>query len=87
MSRIAHFGAKGMPVKTIEKTEFPDSSVIPWIGYSLEERDLEVQLVNGAAYLYYDVPWQIADGFREAESPGRYFNEEIVGRYRYDRLR
>jgi hypothetical protein len=74
-------------MRTVEKTEFPNSSVVSWICYALDEGELEVSLVNGTAYLYFEVPWQVADGFRDAESPGRYFNKEIVGRYNYDRLR
>jgi len=73
-------------VKIVEKTEFPDSSVIRGISYSLEERDLEVRFVSGAVYLYYDVPWDVVDGFKDAASKGGYFHDEILDRYRFDRL-
>lgn len=57
------------------------------IGYDAAERVLEVEFVSGAVYEYYDVPHQVWEGLRTAQSHGRYFNEHIRRRpYRYRRL-
>ncbi|BCH23755.1 hypothetical protein MesoLjLc_34130 [Mesorhizobium sp. L-8-10] len=74
-------------MRTVEQTDFPGSSVVRPIRYAPDDDELEVRLVNGTAYLYFEVPWIVVDAFREAPSPGRFFNQEIVNRYRYNRLR
>lgn len=73
-------------MRTVEQTDFPGSSIVSAIRYAPDHDELEVRLANDTAYLYFDVPWTVVDAFREAPSPGRFFNSRIVNQYRYDRL-
>ncbi len=49
------------------------------VSYSPRSRELRVRFVNGAIFLYSDVPPDVVDELLSAEtgSPGRYFNENI----------
>lgn len=42
---------------------------------------LRLVFANGDVYLYPDAPFAKFEGLREADSPGGYFNREILGRY------
>lgn len=56
-----------------------DSSSIDSVGY--ERNVLEVRFRNGGLYQYLDVPEQAVVALMRAESKGRFFNQEIRGRY------
>lgn len=57
------------------------SSVIASIGYSPEDRILEIEFHTGRLYHYLDVPPQQYALLMEAESKGRYFNTSIRDQY------
>ena len=40
----------------------------------------------GSKYRYFEVPKEVADGFATAKSAGKYLNDNIKGRYKYERL-
>lgn len=58
------------------------SSNLKSVGYSRASRILEVEFLSGSIYQYQDVPRSVADGFRKAESKGRYLNTRIKGKYK-----
>lgn len=62
------------------------SSLIVSIGYAADTATLEVELVDGAVYRYYAVLRRHAEELLAAESPGRYFNEQIKPRYPFEKL-
>ncbi len=62
------------------------SSVIADFEYDEQSEELEVRLVNGARYRYFDVPPEVHEEFRQADSKGRYYNREIRASYEYERL-
>lgn len=43
---------------------------------------LEIEFHSGGTYQYIGVPWEIWDGFRNAESKGQFFHRIIRGQYR-----
>lgn len=71
----------------IEKTRFPDSTAVAGIVYRGSECALDVTFVSGHVYRYFDVPPEVYDRFRVAESAGRFLHEEILDRYDFERLR
>ena len=61
-----------------------ESSVIDSIGY--EKNVLEVRFTNGGLYQYLDVPEPVLAQLMRASSKGRFFNQQIRGRYPAVRL-
>lgn len=57
-----------------------ESTVIEAIGYS---RVLEIRFESGQVYQYYDVPDDIFDAMLNAPSKGKFFNQNIRGKFRY----
>lgn len=64
-----------------------DSSNIAAIGYSPLQRVLQVHFLNGFRYRYLDVPHWVFEEFQDAPSKGRYLNNEIKGKFDYERVR
>ena len=62
------------------------SSNITEVGYSDEHQILELLFSSGMTYQYFDVPRRIFEELLQADSIGRYVNENIKGRFRYARL-
>lgn len=60
-----------------------ESSVISAVGYT---RVLEITFESGRIYQYYNVPEDVYQGMLDAESKGRYFNQEIRGKYDYQEV-
>src|SRR4051812_41685403 len=63
-----------------------DSTLIRSVGYDLPGSVLEVELVDGHVYEYYDVALTIYSELMAAESPGSYFNDHIKDMYAYSRV-
>lgn len=59
------------------------SSNIAAHGYDAASRTLEVQFTNGARYQYHDVPPEVADGFTQAESVGKFFTQSVRGQFKH----
>lgn len=71
----------------IEMQLTPESSCFYEVGYSeIWERLVVVFRETGAMYMYYDVPWEEAWNFLDADSLGTYYNAYIKGRYDCDRI-
>ena len=57
------------------------SSLIRRALYRPDEGELDLLLPGGRRYIYSNVPAEVADGFRAAESKGRFYNAEIRNRF------
>ena len=66
---------------------FEESSIILSWKYDFQSECLTVNFRNGAIYDYWDVPEQVIEDFREAESKGQFFNHFIRNNYAYERQR
>jgi len=65
---------------------FPASSQIADIQYDDEATDLIVTFAKGGVYKYQAVPSDLADGFTNALSAGRYLNAYIKNLYEYEKI-
>jgi hypothetical protein len=63
-----------------------DSSNLARIRYDENTMTLEIEFQGGRVYQYFDVPVQVFEGLRNADSHGQYFNQNIKGYYRYARV-
>ena len=55
------------------------SSNLSACSYDADERVLQIRFRSGRTYGYKDVPEEVADGLKQAGSPGAYFNSNIKG--------
>lgn len=55
------------------------SSNLSAMRYDEATRLLQIRFYSGRSYSYQDVPQDVADGLRQANSPGQYFNGNIKG--------
>ena len=62
------------------------SSNLSEIGYDDPTHTMEVCFKNGRTYQYFDVPRNVYEELRAAESPGGYLSSEVKGRFRYARV-
>lgn len=64
-----------------------DSSSLKSVGYDASEKTLEVEFHHGAVYVYLDVPQDVFEELKTAESKGRFFNSNIRSVYTHAKLR
>lgn len=57
------------------------SSNLSAMRYDEETRLLQIRFHSGRTYDYKDVPADVADGLKQADSAGKYFNSSIKGVY------
>jgi hypothetical protein len=62
------------------------SSAIRFFRYRAHKRELEVTFTTGRRYVYSNVPNELVEAFRDAESKGAYFNLHVRDRYGYREL-
>jgi hypothetical protein len=62
------------------------SSAIVRIHYDADGRALDVVFVTGRIYRYFDVPAETYQRFVEASSKGKFFNAEIIDRFRFEEI-
>ena len=62
-----------------------ESSLLASISYSIHAT-LDLRFRSGASYRYFAVPQRVFDELLVAESKGAYFNRNVRGRFRYQRL-
>jgi len=72
-----------MKMRIIIRTEV-ESTVIEAIKY--ENNLLIVYFLGGQIYVYSGVSNSVYEGFLEAESKGRYFRQNVMGRYQSTRV-
>ena len=57
------------------------SSVLVRATWDPDTEQLQIQFSSGRVYTFTDVPVSVYQGLLEADSPGRFFNEQIKGNY------
>jgi hypothetical protein len=62
------------------------SSMIRSVGYDESHLLLEIEFTSGKIYQYEAVPEEAYRGLMSAGSKGRYFEEQINCRFRYQRM-
>jgi hypothetical protein len=62
------------------------SSRITNANYDPEGLELVLYYTKGGAYQYREVPPEVWEGLIEAESPGKFINNEIRGKFDYRKL-
>jgi hypothetical protein len=63
-----------------------DSSVLVSVGYDSDGLVLEMEIVGGAVYQYFDVPEPVFLELMSATSHGKYYNQNIRNSYRCAQL-
>ena len=63
-----------------------ESTTLRSAGHDAQSAVLELQFRNGAVYRYRPVPPWVYRDLLEARSKGAYFNQNIRGRYPYQRV-
>jgi KTSC domain len=63
-----------------------DSSCATSVGYDSEEQILQVEFQNGAIYQYSGVEEDTWKDLHSTDSVGRFFNQQIKGRYASERI-
>jgi hypothetical protein len=63
------------------------STAIRSLFYDSAKCELWVTFVTGRRYVYADVPSEVFEAFKTAESRGTFFNHEIRDRYPYREIR
>ena len=61
------------------------SSDIASIGYDAAEQILEIEFHATGVYRYFSVPVEIFETLRAAPSPGKYFLQNIKGRFAWEK--
>lgn len=69
----------------MEKTPVVSSNVES-IGYDEDSSTLEIEFKNGATYQYFDVPENVFNELRDADSVGGYLAARIKGSYRFSKV-
>lgn len=64
-----------------------NSSNLKSATFNTENEDLVVTFNNGSIYQYNKVPWLVFTKFRMADSQGKFFNENIGRKYKYEKLK
>jgi lysyl-tRNA synthetase class 2 len=66
--------------------ETPESTAIRAIRYDESRQRLLVRFIDGDEYAYVGVPGEVHRSFADAESKGRFFAEQVRGKYPYNKL-
>ena len=59
---------------------FVNDSWITKVTYREDKQQMEI-IMNGTAYLFCNVPLSIYNEFKESDSRGEYYNDNIKGNY------
>lgn len=63
------------------------SSVVAAMEYNDEAQILRITYTSGAVYDYRNVPPDVYEEMKDADSKGTFLNYEIKGKYRYKRVK
>jgi hypothetical protein len=63
------------------------SSVMTFVKYDDDARELDITFTSGKTYRYLEVPSDIYDGLLDAESKGEFFNDNIKDEFVYCEVR
>jgi hypothetical protein len=63
-----------------------NSSMATAVGYDGGKNILQVEFHNGAVYQYSDIDQDTWQDLHQADSIGKFFNENVRGKYQYERV-
>lgn len=63
------------------------SSNLVAVGYDAKTKELRVEFKNKKIWEYEDVPKEVVDNLIGAESVGKFFNENIKGKYKETQIK
>lgn len=63
-----------------------DSSNVRGAKYNINEKTLQITFGSGAVYEYTEVPHEVFSAFDNAESQGKYFNQNIGKKFSYKKV-
>jgi len=66
--------------------EVVESSSLRSIGYDRRTATLEIEFDGGGVYRYEDVPLEIWQGLRQADSKGKFFQANVRDRFATSRI-
>jgi hypothetical protein len=62
------------------------SSDIASIGYDAETETLEIEFKATGVYRYFSVPKSVAEELQRTPSPGKFFLQNIKGKYAWEKM-
>lgn len=65
---------------------WPTSGNVERTKYIASDKLLEVEFLNGGVYQYKDVPKEVWDKIKTAQSIGSFMQRNIKGNYRYEKI-
>jgi hypothetical protein len=66
----------------MKRTRVESSSIVS-VGYDRKKEILELEFIGGAVYQYFEVPEEEYRWLIDADSKGRYVNQNIKDNYRF----
>ncbi|BAU05105.1 KTSC domain-containing protein [Fischerella major NIES-592] len=79
--------AKDLPAYEQSIAMLPmNSSMANAIGYDSDRNILQIEFHNGAVYQYSDIDQDTWQDLHQADSIGKFFNENVRGKYQYERI-
>jgi hypothetical protein len=63
-----------------------NSTAINEVKYNFEHDALEVEFVNKSKYIYKDVPEHVFKGIKDSDSKGKFINQYILNKYKYEAI-
>lgn len=68
------------------KKTFTNSSQVSQINYVPDEKIMGVTFLTGKRYQYFDVPKEVFERAKSAESIGKFLNSEVKNKYEYRQI-
>ncbi|MER3491375.1 MAG: KTSC domain-containing protein [Mastigocladus sp. ERB_26_2] len=79
--------AKDLPAYEQSIAMLPiNSSMANAIGYDSNTNILQIEFHNGTVYQYSDIDQDTWQDLHQADSIGKFFNENVRGKYQYERV-
>ena len=61
-----------------------NSTAINEVKYDVENEALQVEFVNKSKYIYKEVPKHVFNGIADSDSKGKFINQYIIGKFKYE---
>ena len=61
-----------------------NSTAINEVKYDIENEALQVEFVNKSKYIYKEVPKHVFNGIADSDSKGKFINQYIIGKFKYE---
>ena len=61
-----------------------NSTAINEVKYDVENEALQVEFTNKSKYIYKEVPKHVFKGITDSDSKGKFINQYIIGKFKYE---